>query len=58
MDSSIASLLTGPFPKEGVSGSFLLLPCFIEIPVFNANSVDPDQTPHAALFANVSFIGG
>ena len=21
----------------------LLLPCFIEIPVFNANSVDPDQ---------------
>ena len=22
----------------------LSLPCFIEIPVFNANSVDPDQT--------------
>ena len=26
----------------------LLLLCFIEIPVFNANSVDPDQTPHSA----------
>ena len=24
---------------------FLLLPCFIEMFVFNANSVDPDQTP-------------
>ena len=27
-----------------MSGYFLLLPCFIEIPVFNANSVDHDQT--------------
>ena len=26
---------------------FLLIPCFIEIPVFNANSVDPDQTPRS-----------
>ena len=26
---------------------FLLI-YFIEIPVFNANSVDPDQTPHFA----------
>ena len=26
-----------------VSGEFLLFICFIEIPVFNANSVDPDQ---------------
>ena len=26
---------------------FLLLPCFIEIPVFKANSVDPDQTPRS-----------
>ena len=25
-----------------------LLPCFIEIPVVNANSVDPDQTPQNA----------
>ena len=23
----------------------LLLPCFIKIPIFNANSVDPDQMP-------------
>ena len=27
---------------------FLVLSCFIEISVFNANSVDPDQTPHSA----------
>ena len=27
---------------------FLLLPSFIEIPVFNANRVDPDQMPHSA----------
>ena len=26
----------------------LLLPCSIEILVFNANSLDPDQTPHSA----------
>ena len=25
----------------------LLLPCFIEIPVFNADGVDPDQTPRS-----------
>ena len=28
-----------------VSGQFLLLPCFIEMPVINANSDDPDQMP-------------
>ena len=28
---------------HGVSGDILLLPCFIEIPVFNANSVDPSD---------------
>ena len=27
---------------------FFLLPCFIEIPVFNANSADPDQMSHSA----------
>ena len=27
---------------------FLLLPCFIETPLFNANSRDPDQTPRSA----------
>ena len=33
--------------KRGIC-VFLLLPCFIEIPLFYANSVDPDQTPHSA----------
>ena len=31
---------------SGVLGFFLLL-CFIEIPVFNANSVDPDQRTYS-----------
>ena len=31
-----------------MSGYFLIIPCFIEIPVFDANSVDPDQTPRSA----------
>ena len=31
-----------------MSALSLSLPCFIEIPVFNANSVDPDQTPRSA----------
>ena len=31
-----------------VSGEFLSLPCFIEIPVLNADNVDPDQTPRSA----------
>ena len=31
--------------KSWVSGYFLLLQCFIEIPVLNANSVDTDQMP-------------
>ena len=40
---------TGPFPVDMVSRYFLfLLPCFVEIPVFNANIVDPDQTPRSA----------
>ena len=37
-----------PFPFEGVSGLFLVLPFIIEILVLNANTVDPDQTPHYA----------
>ena len=28
--------------------SVLLLPSFSEMPVINANSVDPDQMPHSA----------
>ena len=47
MYSSTFILQTGPFPVERVSGNFLVLPCFIEIHVFNANSVDPDQTPYS-----------
>ena len=29
---------------KGVSGQVLLSPCLTKIPVFNANSVEPDQT--------------
>ena len=29
---------------------FLVVPCFIKIPVFNANSVDPDQMPQNVAF--------
>ena len=38
----------------------LLLPCFLEIPVLNANSVDPDQMSHSgsALFAYVCLCWG
>ena len=31
-----------------MSGQFLVLPCFVEIPVLNANNVDPDQTLRSA----------
>ena len=40
---TFSPLWTGAFLIEGMS-VFLLFPCFVEIPVFNANSVDPDQT--------------
>ena len=30
-----------------VSGYFLFLLCFTEIPVFNANSIDTNQMPHS-----------
>ena len=43
LDQSIDSLR--------VSGQFVLLPCFTEMPVVNANSVDPDQPPHSAASA-------
>ena len=32
-----------------MSDQFQLLPCFIEMSVVNANSVDPDQMPHSAV---------
>ena len=47
VESSRSSLWTGPFPTEGVSGKLLSFPCFIEIPLFSTNSVDPDQTPRS-----------
>ena len=31
-----------------MSGWLLLSPCFTEIPVCNANNVNPDQTPRSA----------
>ena len=43
-----------------MSGWFLLLPCFIEITEFSANSVDPDLTLHFDLglhFFQCSFYG-
>ena len=57
VDSCTSSLWTGLFLIKGASDQFLLLPCFIEIHVFNANSVDPDQMPGSILFANVPFMG-
>ena len=46
-DSSTSSLDRSIFYIRGV-WLILLLPCFVEIPVFTANSVDPDQTSSAA----------
>ena len=46
MDSSTLNLWSGPFPVKGVSGRFLLLLWFTEIPVLDVNSVDPDQMLH------------
>ena len=43
VDYSTSALWTGIFSKEGVSGKFLLIACFLEIPICNASTVDPDQ---------------
>ena len=48
MESSTLILWIGPFLIERVSGYLLFSPGLIEIPIFNAMSVDPDQTPHSA----------
>ena len=42
------NFLDRPISKRRHVWSFLVLLCFIEIPVFNANSIDPDQTPPSA----------
>ena len=45
MDSSSVTLWNGSFTGAWLVLSFL---CFIEIPVFNVNSVDLDQTSRSA----------
>ena len=64
MESSTSLYGLIHFQCKGVSGYVLIIPCFIEIFVFNANGVDPDQTPHSAAsdlglhcFADVLFMG-
>ena len=46
MDSSITNFGQVCFQQQGVWLVLLLL-CFIEISVFNADSVDPDQMPRS-----------
>ena len=55
---STTTLWTSLFQTAGMgmSGYFLLLPCFIEISVFNANSADPDQMQHSAVSDWVSTV--
>ena len=48
VDSSTTTLWTGLFPTACVKLVFIINICFIEIPVVNANSEDPDQTPRSA----------
>ena len=45
----LSSLHRSIYTRRGV-WYVLLFPCFIEKPVFTANCVDPDQTPHSAAF--------
>ena len=51
MDSFTSTLWPGPFIIEWVSGFFLVLKYIMKIPVFNANSIDPDQTPRSVASA-------
>ena len=48
LDSSTTTLITSLFLTAGCLISFYYynVLCFIEIPVVNANSADPDQMPH------------
>ena len=48
MDSSTLTLRSYPFPLERVSGYSFIITMFIEIPIFNANSIDSDQRPRSA----------
>ena len=47
MPSGVATQTLRPFSTEGVPGSFLLL-LNLKKNVFNANTVDLDQTPRSA----------
>ena len=49
MNLSTSILWSGQFQVEGMSGKFLFIPCFIEILICNANSVEPDQTSRSDL---------
>ena len=55
MDSSTSTLCTGHFQKKGSPDSFSSSMAY-KIPVFNTNSVYPDQTPRSTLFSNVPYI--
>ena len=49
MDSSTTTVWTGLYPIAGcLVGNYYYYFFKIEIPVFNAYSVNPDQTPHSA----------
>ena len=45
MHYSTLALWISPIRIEGVSDLFLLMSYFVEIPVFNANTINHDQTP-------------
>ena len=45
---STLTLWTDPFQSKGCLVSFYYYHTLYKIPVFNANSVDPNQTPHSA----------
>ena len=48
MDSSTFTPRTIHYKYKRCLVSLYYFPCFIKSPVFNANSVDPDQTPRSA----------
>ena len=48
MNSSTTTLWIGLLPMAGCLVSFYYTTFFFEIPVFNANNIDPGQMPHSA----------
>ena len=55
VDCSVSTVWKDPFLIEEVFNYFsIIIPCFIEIPVFNANNVYPDQMP---LTQNIQYSG-